>query len=74
MIIPLKNAVYDKIKMEKNIIDIDLINELKKSGREVTMNDLNTVLMRLEIRGLISVRWVTKDKRRIEFLEPAGGE
>lgn len=64
-----KNVVYEKIKQAKNITDVDLLNDLSKSGFDVTMSMLNKVLLKLEILGLISVSWVGKDKRRIEVVE-----
>ncbi len=66
---PLKNVVYEKIKQAKNLTDVDLLNDLNKSGFDVTMSTLNKVLLKLEILGLISVTWVGKDKRRIEAIE-----
>lgn len=66
---PLKNVVYEKIKQAKNITDVDLLNDLNKSGFDVTMSTLNRILLKLEILGLISVTWLSKDKRRIEAIE-----
>lgn len=65
----LKNYVYEKVKQVKSITDTDLLNELVKNGFDVNMSMLNRVLLKLEILGLISVSWVGKDKRRIEFVE-----
>ena len=41
---------------------------MNKSG-SCSVNELNKCLMDLEILGAISVRWVAKEKRRIEFIE-----
>jgi len=71
---PLKNVVYEKIKQAKNITDVDLLNDLTKSGFDVTMSILNKILLKLEILGLISVTWVGKDKRRIEAIEQPRSE
>jgi len=71
---PLKNVVYEKIKQAKNITDVDLLNDLNKSGFDVTMSMLNKILLKLEILGLISVTWVGKDKRRIEVIEQPHAE
>lgn len=65
----LMNIVYGKVAAERNIHDVDLINELEKSGLKVRMGDLNIVLLQLEILGLLTVRWVSKEKRRIEAAE-----
>jgi|TARA_B100001750_G_scaffold192899_1_gene163813 hypothetical protein len=64
--IPLKNVVYEKISQKTQITDLDLIKELNKEGWNVSMINLNKVLLNLEILGLIFVRWIGKDSRRIE--------
>ncbi len=66
---PLKNYVYERVKQAKNIADTDLLVELNKNGWDVSMRDLNKVLLQLEILGLVTVRWMGKDKRRIEVVE-----
>ncbi len=66
MRIPLKNVVYEKISQKTQITDLDLIKELNKEGWNVSMINLNKVLLNLEILGLIFVRWIGKDSRRIE--------
>ncbi|MCP8307267.1 MAG: hypothetical protein H3Z53_03805 [archaeon] len=68
---PLKNIIYEKLKQQKNTLDVDLLNELKKEDSNITMKDLNKALMSLEIMGLVSVRWVRKDARRVEIIEKA---
>lgn len=66
MKIPLKNVVYEKISQKTQITDLDLIKELNKEGWNISMINLNKVLLNLEILGLIFVRWIGKDSRRIE--------
>ena len=66
MKIPLKNIVYEKVSQKNQITDVDLIKELNKEGWNVSMINLNKVLLNLEILGLIFVRWIGKDSRRIE--------
>jgi len=68
---PLRNIIYEKLRQQKNTLDVDLLNELKKEDSNVSMRDLNKALMSLEIMGLVSVRWVRKDARRIEIIEKA---
>jgi post-segregation antitoxin (ccd killing protein) len=62
-------AVDEKIRSLKVTTDVDLLNELRKT-KEMDMDELNDVLLRLEIRGLITVSWMDKERRRIEFREP----
>ncbi len=61
--------IYERIKDEKNILDVDLLTELNKNGQNLAMEELNKVLLQFEILGLITVRWVGKDRRRIEIAE-----
>lgn len=61
--------MYEKVKQQKNIVDTDLLADLNRNGHEITFKELNKVLFHLEILGLISVRWVGKDKRRVEVVE-----
>jgi post-segregation antitoxin (ccd killing protein) len=62
-------AVDEKIRSMKVTTDVDLLNELRKT-KEMDMDELNDVLLRLEIRGLITVSWMDKERRRIEYREP----
>lgn len=67
MVNVLRNRVYEKIKSSGNIIDTELLEALKKDGVEITMRDLNKALFHLEILNMVSVRWMGKEKRRIEI-------
>jgi hypothetical protein len=62
-------AVDEKIRSMKVTTDVDLLNEIRKT-KEMEMDDLNDILFRLEIRGLITVSWMDKERRRIEYREP----
>lgn len=66
---PLRYAAYEWLKEEKSATDDQLLDALNKNGNKCSPDDLNKVLMQLEILGLITVRWVGKDKRRIEVVE-----
>jgi hypothetical protein len=66
---PLRNIVYDKMKQDNVSTDKDLLAELERDGEDISMRDLNKVLMQLEILGLITLRWQTKDRRRIELVK-----
>lgn len=66
---PLRNIVYEKMKGDNVTTDKDLLAELQRDGEDVSMRDLNKVLMHLEILGLITLRWQTKDRRRIELVK-----
>jgi hypothetical protein len=66
---PLKYAAYEWLKGEKSATDGDLLEALNKNGGKCSPDELNKVLMQLEILGLITIRWIGKDKRRIEVVE-----
>jgi hypothetical protein len=65
---PLRNIVNEKMKQNDNMTDKELLAELQRDGEDVSMRDLNKVLMQLEILGLVTLRWQTKDTRRIEVV------
>jgi hypothetical protein len=57
------------MKDEEVTTDKELLTMLQRDGDDVSMRDLNKVLMQLEILGLVTLRWQTKDKRRIELVK-----
>jgi post-segregation antitoxin (ccd killing protein) len=60
--------VARRIRELKVTTDTDLLSDLRKS-REISMAQLNNLLLRLEILGLVTVSWMDKDRRRIEYRE-----
>ena len=66
---PLRNIVFEKIKQDESLTDKELLTSLLRDGEDVSMRDLNKVLMQLEILGLVTCRWQTKDTRRIELVK-----
>ncbi|MEM3637989.1 MAG: hypothetical protein QXE12_04845 [Conexivisphaerales archaeon] len=73
MVDMLSMEVAKKIKELKVTTDQELLSELRKT-RETTMSELNNMLLRLEILGLVTVTWMDKDRRRIEYREPVQEE
>ncbi|MGH9918821.1 MAG: hypothetical protein ACRD6W_08150 [Nitrososphaerales archaeon] len=67
---PLRFAVLEIVKEKKHVTDDELLTILSKGGG-YSIHELNKALLDLEILGSISVRWVAKEKRRIEFVEAA---
>jgi len=67
---PLRFAVLEIIKEKKHATDEEILTLLNKSDG-YSMHELNKALLDLEILGSITVRWVAKEKRRIEFVEAA---
>jgi hypothetical protein len=68
MAIPIRNTVFDKIKEEKSLTDVELNKILLKNDIEISKDKFNKILLDLEILGLIKVAWITKDEKRIEII------
>ena len=66
---PLRYAAFEWIKEKKSTTDGDIIEALNKNGSKCSPDELDKLLMQLEILGLITIRWVAKDKRRVEMVE-----
>ncbi len=68
MAIPLRNTIYDKIKEAGSLTDVKLYKILVKEGYVLPEDKFNKLLLDLEILGLITVVWITKEERRIELV------
>jgi len=68
MAIPIRNTVFDKIKEVNRLTDVELFKSLVKDGHVIADDRFNKILLDLEILGLITVSWITKDERRIEVI------
>ncbi len=68
MAIPIRNLTFDKIKEAKSLTDVELFKILIKDGHALAEDKFNKILLDLEILGLITVVWITKDARRIEVV------
>ena len=68
MTIPIRNTVFDKIKEVNRLTDVELFKSLVKDGHVIAEDRFNKILLDLEILGLITVSWITKDERRIEVV------
>ena len=66
---PLRYAAFEWLREKKSSTDEDLLEVLNKNGSKCSPDELDKLLMQLEILGLITIRWVSKDKRRIEVVE-----
>jgi hypothetical protein len=65
---PLRYSVFEFIKDKKAATDDEILDFINKSDT-YSIHELNKCLMDLEILGVISMRWVAKEKRRVEFVE-----
>ena len=68
MTIKYKNLVLEKIKESGTITDKVLSKKLTSDGHVISEGFFNQILLDLEIMGLITVSWITKDTRRIEIV------
>ncbi|HUT81211.1 MAG TPA: hypothetical protein VMZ29_08410 [Candidatus Bathyarchaeia archaeon] len=67
---PLATAVLMAIEKRQGVLlDDELMNILSQEFGEVSNVEMNQVLMTLEIRGIIHVNYITKNKRRIEQIK-----
>ena len=58
----------EKVEEKGSITDTTLIKSLVKDGYHISDDLFNKTLLDMEIMGLISVNWLTKDTRRIEII------
>ena len=68
MTIPIRNHILETIKQKESFTDKELEKLLAKNGTVISESEFNKVLLDLEIMGLISVSWVTKENRRVEAI------
>ena len=66
MAIPIKNKILEKIKESDGLTDKELSKLLVKNEITLAENEFNRILLDLEIMGLITVTWMTKDFIRIQ--------
>ena len=68
MTVKYKNIVIDKIKELGSITDKTLAKNLTKDGYNLSDGLFNKTLLDMEIMGLVTVNWFSKDTRRIEIV------
>jgi DNA-binding HxlR family transcriptional regulator len=75
MKIPLYHMVCEILKERGSLTDLDLLSQINRRLDEpISMRDLNRALLRLEINGLVTVTWISKDVRRVELAAAEAGE
>jgi len=65
---PMHLAVVDILEKKNALTDIDLLHDVKDNFGEISLRELNRVLMKLEISGIIRVTRLMKGKRRVELV------
>lgn len=66
---PMNLAVVETLQKKGPTPDVELLSELKDSYGDVSFRELNKVLLKLEITGIVRVTRLMKGKRRIELVE-----
>ncbi|MCJ7456653.1 hypothetical protein MUP07_07915 [Candidatus Bathyarchaeota archaeon] len=66
---PLNLAVVEVLQRKGPLADDDLLDEVKESYGEISFRELNTVLLKLELNGILRVTRLMKGKRRVELVE-----
>jgi len=71
---PIQNAVVDILQKKGAMTDEDLRKELEESYSDISFRELNTILMKLEVNGVLRVSRLLKKKRRVELVEAYSGK
>ena len=58
----------EKIKESGSVTDKTLARSLTKDGYNMSDDLFNKTLLDMEIMGLVTINWLTKDTRRIEII------
>jgi len=61
-------AVVEILQKKDALTDIDLLHDIKDDFGEISFRELNRILMKLEISGIIRVSRLMKGKRRVELV------
>jgi transcription initiation factor IIE alpha subunit len=66
---PIQLSVIDVIERKGPLTDDDLLHEMKNGKEDVSFRELNRILMKLEVNGMIRVSRQMKGKRLVELSE-----
>ena len=66
---PLQLSVLDVIGREGPLTDDELLREIRNGKVDLSFRELNGILMKLEVNGLVRVSRQMKGKRRVELVE-----
>lgn len=66
---PLHMAIVEILEKKGSLTDVDLLEALKSTSqfKDLSFNELNKTLMRMEIAGLISVSSFTRGRRLVQL-------
>jgi transcription initiation factor IIE alpha subunit len=66
--IPLHTAIIEILAKKENLTDAELLKELDSKYNGISARDLNRSLFKLEIRGVIRVSRLMKNKKMVELV------
>lgn len=68
---PLYIAILEILEKKGSIVDVELLEMLKSTSgyKDISFNELNKALMKMEIAGLILVSSLTKGKRLVQLVK-----
>jgi DNA-binding PadR family transcriptional regulator len=66
---PLQLLVLDVIGRKGPLTDDELLREIKNGKDDLSFRELNGILLKLEVNGLVRVSRQMKGKRRVELAE-----
>ena len=66
---PVQLFVLDVIGRKGPLTDDELLRELKNGKEDLSFRELNRILMKLEVNGIVRVSRQMKGKRRVELAE-----
>jgi len=66
---PLQLFVLEVVDRKGPLTDDELLRELRNGKEDLSFRELNRILLKLEINGLVRVSRQMKGKRRVEIAE-----
>jgi len=66
---PLQQFVLEMVERKGPLTDDELLRELKNGKEDLSFRELNRILLKLEVNGLVRVSRQMKGKRRVEIAE-----
>ncbi|HYB84940.1 MAG TPA: hypothetical protein VED86_06385 [archaeon] len=66
---PLQLFVLEVVGRKGPMTDDELLRELKNGKEDLSYRELNRILLKLEVNGLVRVSRQMKGKRRVEIAE-----
>ena len=66
---PLQLYVLDVIGRKGPLTDDELLREIRNGKEDLSFRELNRILMKLEVNGIVRVSRQMKGKRRVELAE-----